>query len=207
MGNNLPLYPNRFEQFKDMLKTHLFEIILSSIYTFLFSLPTIFWIFFTALTSFFSESHILNVLIIILGITFTLPLSSLGFAGTFYVFRRLLFNEGTSINSDFFLGIKKNGKEFAKLFFIIGLIYSFLHISIFNISNMQVDANTMVILTGISYVVFFLFLFIICFACSQVVLYKDSLSKFIKNGILFTFGSLYKSIGIFIIIFLPFIIY
>lgn len=204
---NTPLYKDRFEQFKDMIRTHLFEIILSSVYIFLFAIPTLFWIFFTALTTFFSERHILNVLVINLGITFTLPLMGLGFSGGFYVFKRLLFNEGTSINSDFFIGIKKNGKYFAKIFFIIGILYLLLHLSLFNISCMQLDVIILTILSALSYVVFFLLLFAMLFACSQTILYQDTLKKFIKNGLLFTFGSLNKSFFIFVIVLLPFIIY
>lgn len=205
--NNTPLYKDRYEQFKDILKTHLSEIMLCSIYIFLFTLPTLFWVFFTALTDFFTETHILNVLVINLGITFTLPLVGLGFAGSFYVFKRLVFNDGTNINSDFFIGIRKNGKSFAKIFFIIGLLYLLLHISLFTIAHMNYDINILTILSALSYILFFLLLFVMIFTCTQTIIYQDTLTTFMKNGLLFTFGSLNKNLGIFIIILFPFIIY
>lgn len=205
--NNTPLYKDRYEQFKDIIKTHLSEVILCSIYVFLFTIPTLFWVFFTTLTGFFSENHILNVLVINGGITLTLPLMGLGFSGAFYVFKRLVFNDGTNINSDFFIGIKKNGKYFLKIFFIIGLLYLLLHLSLFNIAHMNFGINTLTILSALSYVLFFILLLVMMFTCTQTILYQDTLNKFIKNGLLFTFGSLNKNLGIFLIVLFPFLIY
>jgi len=205
--NNTPLYKDRFEQFKDIIKTHLSEVILCSIYVFLFTLPTLLWVFFTALTTFFSERHILNVLVINAGIMITMPIMGLGFAGAFYVFKRLTFNDGTNVNSDFIVGIRKNGKQFAKIFFIIGILYLLLHISLFNISIMNYSTNLLTILSALAYLLFFFLLFTMLFTCTQTILYSDTLKKFIRNGLLFTFGYLNKNIGVFIIMLLPFIIY
>lgn len=206
MDKNL-LYENRYKQFLDVLKTHLFELVIVSTYTFILSLPLLLFLAFVSLTTFFSERHIMNVLLINGIITILLPISGLGFAGTSYFIKKILFNEGASVNSDFYLGIKKNGKEFAITFFLIGLSYLLLQTSLFNISYLEYEPIVLIFLCGLSYVLFFLILFSLIFTCTQIVLYKDRFSKLFTNGLRFTFGTLYKTLFIFLLGLLPFIIY
>ncbi len=202
---NLPL--TRRGQILDVLRYHLFEIITCSIYTFLFALPSIVWIVFVGFSSLFSENQLLNVILIYGVLIFLLMIMSLGFAGGLYFFKRLLFNEGANVTKDFALGIKKNGKSFAKIFALCGIFYFILHTSLSLISVMELNSNFKIILSGLSYALFFLVLIVILYMQTQTILYQVTFKQLLNNAMRFTFGYLHKNILIFILVMIPFLLF
>ncbi len=204
-NSNLPR--TRFEQIIDVLHYHLFEIIIASIYTFLFSLPAFLWIIFTSSTSIFQGEYLLNVILIYGVLAILIGVMGLGYAGGLYFFKRLLFNEGVNINKDYIIGIKKNGKNLFIIFLLLGLSYLLLHTSISMINNLNLEINLKIIMIGISYALFFIIMIIILFMATQTILYQASFKQLLLNGILFCFGYLYKNIFILLISCLPFIFF
>lgn len=196
----------RIEQWKGILREHFFEVAVASIYTFLFFLPCLFWIIWVAFSGLFVEDSIYNYLVIYGGICLGITLAGLGFAGGFYFFRKLLWNEGANVHLDFFKGIRKNGKDFAKIFFLLGLAYFALHVSSSFLNQMEKGWLPAALL-GVEYVFFFLLLMISVFCMVEATIYQGSLAMFFKNGCKFLVGNILPNLGLFFILFLPFLLF
>lgn len=204
-SSNSSLPHNRFEQIKDVLHYHLFEVMAASIYTFLFTLPAIVWIIFSGLLSLFEGNYFLNVVAIYAILIPLIGIMGLGYAGGLYFFKRLLFNEGANINRDFIVGVRKNGKCLFKIFLLLGLIYFFLHTGASLIDNLNVQVEIKMVLLGLSYTLFFLLLITLLFMATQTILYQASFIQLFCNGLRFCFGYLHKNILILILVILPFL--
>ncbi len=198
---------NRKEQWLQIIKEHFAEIISVSLYTFLFFIPLFAWILFAFNFEIFQGASILNVLVLYLGVALTLTIGGLGFAGGFYVFRKFLWNEGCNVHLDFFKGIKKNGKEFIKIYLFIGITYMLLHLGSASIMATSWSDISVILLIAFEYVVFILVLLVAFFMQTQTIFYENSFMLSLKNGVKFLVGTILKSLGLFVLLFLPFILF
>lgn len=202
-----PLPTTRFELLKDTLKYRLFEIILVSIYMFIFILPLIIWFIFIGYSQ-FKEPNIFNSLLQY-GVAIPLiMIFGLGASGALYLFKKVCFQEGESINHDFFLGIKKNYMMFLLIYFFIGIFYMLLHLGLMIISSSSsINDYVKGMLDGFLYIAFFFILFISFFIQTQTVLYQASFTQLLVNSIKFSFGMILKNIGVFVIVQIPFFVF
>ncbi|MCH5180956.1 MAG: hypothetical protein J1F32_07060 [Erysipelotrichales bacterium] len=198
---------SRSEQWKQIFKEHYAEIISASLYTFVFWIPLFAWVLFAFNFEIFQENSILNVLVLYSGIALTLIIAGLGLAGGFYVFRKFLWNEGCNVHLDFFKGIKQNGKQFAQIYLFIGIMYLLLHVVSQAIMVTEWSDISIIAFLAIEYVVFICLLIVAFFMQTQTIFYENSFKQSFKNGIRFLVGTVLKSLGLFVVLFLPFILY
>ncbi len=208
-NNNVyrPLPINRKQQFKEILRYHFAEIIYASLFTFIFAVPLLAWTIFVSYFSLFQDGTLMSLIAIQLGMLVSILILGVGISGGLYFFKKLIWNEGVFINQDFFIGVKKNYKDFLKLFLIIGIVYFFLHLGIESISHLELSKEIKSIFMGGGYALFILLSFIHLFMQSQNILYQGTIAAFFKNGIRFVFGTILKSTGVFALIMLPFFTY
>lgn len=204
-NKEMPLPTNRFELLGDVLRYRMFEIILLSIYMFLFLVPSLLWLIFSGYLFSNVENHTIYEVILTNGVNIIfIMIFGLGCGGAFYFLKKVSFQEGESINSDFFMGIKKNWKMFLFIYFLIGLTYAFLEIGVAYINyEPNMDNILKGVLEGILYAGFILFMMIFFFMQTQTILYSATISQLFLNAIKFTFGSFLKNLGIFFILLLP----
>lgn len=130
-----------------------------------------------------------------------LGIFSLGLAGSFTLMKQYVFQEGFLFLKSFFLGIKKNGKEF----FIVTLIYSIIFYLINFAKNYFaiLDVSYFILGTIISAVLLLILLCTALFSYTMIPIYKNSISRTIKNSFFFTTNKMYKIIGIALITIVP----
>lgn len=204
-----PLPTTRPQLLKDTLRYRFFEIVLLSIYCFLFLIPSIVWLIFGGYLFINAKTHTIYEIMFIQGINIPLiMIFGIGVAGCFYVTKKISFQEGESINHDFFYGIRKNFKMFLLIYFIIGFLYFLLETGVYLINNYE-GWNSILkgALEGIMYGIFILFIMILFFMQTQTILYNATFTQLFKNALKFTFGSFLKNLGIFAILLFPFFIY
>ena len=117
--------------------------------------------------------------------------ASIGLSGAFYVMRRLVWGEGTSVAGHFFHGIKANFLPFlwSSLFAGISLFLVMANIGIYN--NMtQVHIAWRVVGIAVSVIQFVLLLSMLIFLTTQAVTYKLKTWALIKNSFLFAIALL-----------------
>lgn len=202
-----PLPRNRIELLKDTLKYRLFELIVLSIYGFIFCLPSIIWLIFA--NYYFQGNNNIYVVIFInlINIIFIM-IFGLAKGGIYYVCKKISFQEGENINQDFFLGIKKNYPMFLKIYFMIGLVYFFLQVALAISLNINgLESSTRGIIQGFIYTGFIIFIMIFDFMQTQTILYKGNFFCLFKNGLKFTFGMIKTNIPIFILMLFTFFIF
>ncbi len=202
-----PLPTKRKEQLKEILRYHFVEIIFASLFTFIFALPLLFWTIFVSYFSLLQDGSLMSLVVIQLGMLVSILILGIGISGGLYFFKKLIWNEGVFINQDFFIGVKKNYKDFLKLFFFIGIIYFFLHLGLESISNLGLSKEIKSVFMGVGYSLFIILSFVHLFMQSQAILYQGTMISFLKNGICFTFGTILKTIGVFALVMLPFFTY
>lgn len=203
-----PLPRNRIDLIKDTIKYRFFELMLLSVYTILFMVPSLIRLIFSSYLFDGSDVHTIYEIALInfvnvLFITFW----GLGFAGLFYCLKRISFQEGEDINKDFFIGIKKNYKMFLLVFFIIGIFYAFLEVSVYMLGTFNLTTLAIGALQGILYALFFILLIPLFFVLIQSVLYIGTFRNFLLNGIKFLVWKILSNIGIFLLILIPFFIF
>lgn len=204
-----PLPTTRPQLLKDTLKYRFFEIVLLSIYCFLFLIPSIVWLIFAGYLFMNAKTHTIYEIMFIQGINIPLiMILGLGASGCFYVTKKISFQEGESINHDFFYGIRKNFKIFLLIYFFIGVFYFLLETAVYMINNYEGWSPILKgALEGIMYAIFIIFIMILFFMQTQTILYNATFVQLFKNALKFTFGSFLKNLGIFSILLLPFFIY
>lgn len=120
-----------------------------------------------------------------------LVVASIGLSGAFYVMRRLVWGEGTTVGGHFFHGIKANFFPFlwASLFAGISLFLVMANIGIYN--NLE-DIHIAWRIAGIavSVIQFVLILSMLIFMTTQAVTYKLKTWALIKNSFLFAIALL-----------------
>lgn len=208
-NKEMPLPTNRFQLLGDVLRYRLFEVILLSVYMFLFLLPSLIWLIFSGYLFSNVENHTIYEVILTNGVNIIfLMIFGLGCSGAFYFLKKVCFQEGESINADFFLGIKKNWKMFLFIYFLIGLTYFLLEIGVAYLNyEPNIDSILKGVLEGIMYAGFILFMMVYFFMQTQTILYNATVGQLFRNALKFTFGSFLKNLGIFAILLLPFFLF
>jgi len=208
-NHELPLPTNRFQLLKDIIRYRFFEIVLLSVYVFIFFLPSLIWLIFSSYIFIGNENHTIYEIIFIQGINIIfIMIYGLGVCGALYVAKKISFQEGESINHDFFYGIRKNYKMFLLIYFLIGLSYFLLEVGVSTIDNLtNIDEIGKGAIEGFLYAAFIIFIMIFFFMQTQTILFEASLFQLFRNGLKFTFGMFLKNLGIFALILWPFFIY
>ncbi len=117
--------------------------------------------------------------------------ASVGLSGAFYVMRRLVWGEGTSVAGHFFRGIKMNFLPFlfSSLFAGISLFLVMANVGIYN--NMtEIHIAWRIIGIAVSVIQFVLLLSMFIFLTTQAVTYKLKMWALIKNSFLFAIALL-----------------
>ena len=194
-----------------ILKEHLFDIIICSIYVFVFAFPLAFWLIFisqTQLLNFTEGNYLFNALLIYLPMLVGITLFGLGIGGSLYYFKKLVFQEGSNVHQDFFKGIKETFKQSVLSFGFLAILYVLMGISKVILSfTTGLNGTFITIVVALMYVVLFLSLIVNSFVMSQSILYNATQSNLILNGVRFLIGKAPLNILFFGIIFLPFILY
>ena len=194
-----------------ILKEHFFDVVICSVYVFVFAFPLLFWLIYIGFTDFVnitSENYLMNSLIINLPIMVGIIIFGFGIGGSLYYMKKLCFQEGSNVHQDFFKGIAKTFKQSLLSFFVIGLTYFLLNVA----RNMLVfgtDLNEYIkaILTGLMYVVLLIVIIFNSFIMTQSILYTATQAQLIMNAFRFFIGKFLLNIPIFLMMLLPFLIY
>lgn len=210
-SNPAPLPKDRVELLKVILKEHFFDIVICSFYIFAFAFPMMFWIIYVSTTNIVTitpENYLMNSIIMYLPLIPGIMLMGLGITGSLYFFKRLVFQEGSNVHQDFFIGIKKNIKQALLSFFVIGLFYFLLGLAK-NTLILGTSLNEYLVgaIIGLMYVALLLLLVVISFILTQSILYNATQSQLITNSVRFMIGKPLRNLAIFIILFLPFMLY
>lgn len=131
----------------------------------------------------------------------SLVIFSLGLAGAFTLMKQFVYQEGFVFLKSFFLGIKKNGKEFS----LVTLIYSIIFYLI-NFSKNYfaiIDISYYVTMTIISIILILILLCCSLFSYTMIPIYKNKITRTIKNSFFFTTNQMYKIIGVACITVIP----
>lgn len=148
---------NRWKQFLWVMRRHFFEVAMCSLLMGLFALPAAGWVFFVSATAFFDLSYLWNVFLVYLVLALLLGITGLGSAGATFFFHRLTWNEGAYLYDDFFEGIRKNGKHFAAIGFMMGVLYFFIRLlAFFADVDASVDPGLKAVFLGLAYAFFIL---------------------------------------------------
>ena len=142
-------------------------------------------------------------------------IAGIGLSGAFYVMRRLVWGEGTSVGGHFFRGIKQNFLPFlwSSLFLGVSLFIVMANIGIYE-HMASVHPVVKVLGIVISIVQFFFILCMMMFLTTQAVTYKLKTWGLIKNSFLFSIALLpqnliillLSAIPVLLMIFLPAIV-
>lgn len=198
---------NRFELFKELLRYRFLDLFVCSLCLGLFLIPNIMFNIFIQDTFIVDDPHLINY-IFIYGIKIVFfMIFGLGVAGALYFIKRLTFGEGASVRKNFFYGIRKNYKNFLLIYFLLGLFYGLIRINT-TIMFKTFDESSLFpsIFTGLSYLLYSLFIIISLFMQTQAILYNASFKQLFINGVRFLVGKFFNNLLIFIITTLPFII-
>lgn len=198
---------NRFHQFGNIMRHHIVEVMLSSLYIFLFGIPMIGWIFFTMYVPMFSQNNFIAILTVNGVLALLFGVFGLGFAGAMYFFKKLCFGEGASLKEDFFGGIKKNGLLFFFIFLAQGIWYLLLHLMMGITIGMEIDGNLRMTLIGAAYGLFFLIAFVHIFMMSEATLFEGGFFSLFMSSLRLCYATLFKGILIYLIVLLPLLIY
>lgn len=134
-------------------------------------------------------------------------IASIGLSGAFYVMRRLVWGEGTSVASHFFRGIKMNFLPFlwSSLFAGLSLFLVMANIGIYN--NMdEIHIAWRIVGIAVSVIQFLLLLSMLIFLTTQAVTYKLKTFALIKNSFLFAIALLPTNLIMLILSAIPVII-
>lgn len=128
---------------------------------------------------------------------FTIPaviIAGIGLAGAFHVMKMLAWEEGDSVANNFFIGIKKNIKQFLPMS-VISAVFIFLFAFAFTTyTNTDAPSTLMAVFSTIglvlSIIFFVIFLCALIFMTTQAVTYDLKFRHLIKNSLLFAIALL-----------------
>lgn len=183
---------NRKEVFFDLLKHRKMTLFALSCFTFMFFIPLavdLFYFNFLEAVAIENEKFEYLFSLIFYSMLIMLPCMIIGFlglVGSFYVSKKMVWQEGISISNDFFQGIKENFKQaiFDGLIFAIvlfGLVIGGAYLYIFA----PVPAVVKGIGIGALIVLFILFGLVTVIDLTQCVYYKNSVFITMKNSFSF----------------------
>jgi hypothetical protein len=204
--DNLPL--TRWQLLGDTLHYRFWDLLLVSLLTFVFYIPSLSWLIFCSLDGFLDYTN-LNSILLVYGINIPLlAIAGFGMAGLFYFSKKLVWGEGASLPSDFFEGIKKNWAMFLGVYFLIAFLYAFLRVDIASIKISGEFSGLWVgSLEGISYTLFFLFVWALFFTLTESVIYVGDFFHLFWNGFRFVFGAFLTNVPLFLTFFTPFLVF
>ncbi len=131
-------------------------------------------------------------------------IAGIGLSGAFYVMRRLVWGEGTSVAGHFFRGIKMNFLPFlwSSLFGGVSLFLVMANIGMYN--NMtEIHVALRIVGIAISIIQFILILSMLIFLTTQAVTYKLKTWPLVKNSFLFAIALLPTNIIMLIVSAIP----
>ena len=198
---------NRFHLFGNVMRHHLVEVMLSSLYIFMFGIPMIVWIFLLMYVPMFGQNNLVALLVTNGVLALTFAVFGLGWAGGMQFYKKLCFGEGASLKEDFFGGIKKNGKLFFLIFLAQGIWYLLLHITMGVTSGMEIDGNLKMAMIGVGYGLFFLIAFVHIFMMSEATMFEGGFFSLFTSSLRLSYATLYKGILFYLIVLLPLLIY
>lgn len=209
---------NRKEVFKDVFKLHYWKLLGCGMIIFLFALP----LHISAITSDFYQSYMINAYnagnITLEQVTASLvtfaktryaieivlyALFGLGFAAVARIIRQLAWEEPVSVRYDFIKGIKQNGLQFVLMFLIFGLI----NFACNYLTNVFQSFTVMWYLGAVLSVIS-----VLVFAPAEaymtvaIPIYGNRFTKNASIGFMMYFKHPFKSLGILILLFIPFAI-
>ena len=183
---------NRKEVFFDLLKYRKMNLFALSCYTFMFFIPlAVDLIYFNFLESMAiaAEKNEYLFSLLFYSMLIMLPCMVIGFiglAGGFYVAKRMVWQEGISLASDFFKGIKENWKHAVINGVIFGLtLFALIVGGSYLIMNVPVHPAVKGIGIGALVLVFSLFSMVIALNFTQGVYYENSYGVTLKNSFSF----------------------
>ena len=183
---------NRKEVFFDLLRHRKMALFSLSCFTFMFFIPLavdLFYFNFLESVAIASEKYNYLFSLVFYSMLIMLPcmvIGFLGFAGCFYVCKKMVWQEGTSLASDFFTGIKENFKHAIIDGFIFGLLlFGF----VIGGTYLLIYARSTPIWCGVGIgaliLVFMFFGMLIPLNFTQSVYYTNSYLKTFKNSFSF----------------------
>ena len=183
---------NRKEVFFDLLKNRKMNLFAFSCYTFIFFIPLavdLFYFNFLESAAIASEHNDQLFSLIFYSMLIMLPcmvIGFIGFAGAFYTAKKMVWQEGLSLASDFFQGIKENWKHAILNGVIFGLALFGL---IIGGTYLMLYAPIHAVIKGIglgALILFFLvFGMVIALHFTQCVYYENRYSVTLKNSFSF----------------------
>lgn len=209
----------RYEVFTDILKVRFDIILKTGTVLFLSLLPLIIFSLAKNIYTFTLNDNLANEVIdqnlyneaffsvnIIFGFLQALSLTffALGLSGVLNIFKRLCFYDSIQFKEDFFRGIKDNFKHSFITFAIVGLLY-FLSI-FYTLMNRSSDDFVTAFICYLPIVLgIILIVPIAIMVLFQIPIYENTLSQYIKNGIYFYGKTPFKTLGLLISLFIPFL--
>ena len=182
----------RKEVFFDLLKYRKMSLFALSCYTFMFFIPLaidLFYFNYLESMAIIAEKYEYLFSLIFYSMLIMLPcmvIGFIGFAGAFYTAKRMVWQEGISLASDFFRGIKENWKDALINGVIFGLVLFGL---VVGGSYLLIYAPVTPVVRGIglgALILFFLvFGMVIALHFTQCVYYENSYGVTLKNSFSF----------------------
>ena len=182
----------RKEVFFDLLKYRKMSLFALSCYTFMFFIPLaidLFYFNYLESMAIIAEKYEYLFSLIFYSMLIMLPcmvIGFIGFAGAFYTAKRMVWQEGISLASDFFRGIKENWKDALINGVIFGLVLFGL---VVGGSYLLIYAPVTPVVRGIglgALILFFLvFGMVIALNFTQCVYYENSYGVTLKNSFSF----------------------
>lgn len=198
---------NRFQMLGNILRRHLSEVMLVSLYCFLFSLPLLGWVIFSINVDFLRQDNAYAILIVDGVGALLLGVLGLSFAGGMLFFKKLIFGEGASLKEDFAQGIRRNGGLFFLIFLVMGALYLLLHLGLGITAGMEIDGVWKSVLAGVEYAVFFLLCFVHLFMLSEATMFEGGYFSLLVSSFRLCFASLLKGLPIYLMVMLPLLLF
>jgi len=214
-----PLFPrNRKEVFFDLFHNRKMALVEINLLCVLFALPSILLIFLVFLYKGNIDALIASGDIILVDplnvelskniilfqtnnalFAILIPLNlvaSLGLAGGFYVMQRLVYAENISVWHDFFVGLKRNAREYSLLALVISLSLFFLSFVTGYYKMAEMPLAVEIISYAVAVLQFVIVLGTCLFAFPQANLYQMKFGMLLKNSFRLFISSVFKSIGV-----------
>lgn len=198
---------NRFQMLGNILRRHLSEVMLVSLYCFLFSLPLLGWVIFSINVDFLRQDNAYAILIVDGVGALLLGVLGLSFAGGMLFFKKLIFGERASLKEDFAQGIRRNGGLFFLIFLVVGALYLLLHLGLGITAGMEIDGAWKSVLAGVEYAVFFLLCFVHLFMLSEATMFEGGYFSLLASSFRLCFASLLKGLPIYLMVMLPLLLF
>lgn len=202
-----PLPTTRKEQLKESLRYRFFDYCFVSIYIFIFLAPALIWYVYAYYTFFTDEINIYSYLITYGVLTPLIIIFGLGISGGLYFFKKMYYGEGSIVHKDFFIGIRKNLKEFIFIYLFLGIIYFLIHVGAGFIEYSSLNGYVKIICLGGMYAVFIIIFAICLIIQGQCLFYNVTFIQSISNAIKFFIGDFLRIIGITLITLVPFFLF